>query len=137
MATYIALIHKEPQSDYGVSFPDFPGCVSAGATLDEAKDQAAEALGGHVATLRQLGQAIPRPTSLESILAGPDSAGAVAFLVVPLAQPKERTVRLNITMPEEEARRIDQFAKRQGLSRSAFLVRAARRMMESPVEKTR
>ena len=34
---YIALIHKEDASDYGVSFPDLPGCVTAGATLDEAR----------------------------------------------------------------------------------------------------
>ena len=41
---YIAIIHKDPNSDFGVSFPDFPGCTSAGRTLDEAKDMAAEAL---------------------------------------------------------------------------------------------
>ena len=34
---YIALIHKDARSDYGVSFPDFPGCITAGKTLDEAK----------------------------------------------------------------------------------------------------
>jgi len=31
MASYIAIIHKEPGSDYGVSFPDFPGCITVGA----------------------------------------------------------------------------------------------------------
>ncbi len=30
MRQYIALIHKEPDSDYGVSFPDLPGVISAG-----------------------------------------------------------------------------------------------------------
>ena len=44
MTDYIALIHKEPGSDYGVSFPDFPGCVTAGRTLDEAKREAFDAL---------------------------------------------------------------------------------------------
>jgi predicted RNase H-like HicB family nuclease len=43
---YIAIIHKEPNSDFGVSFPDFAGCITAGRTLDEAKDMAAEALTG-------------------------------------------------------------------------------------------
>ena len=33
---YLAVIHKEPGSEYGVSFPDFPGCVTAGKTIDEA-----------------------------------------------------------------------------------------------------
>ena len=41
---YIAIIHKEPDSDFGVSFPDFPGCITAGRTLDEAKEMALEAL---------------------------------------------------------------------------------------------
>jgi predicted RNase H-like HicB family nuclease len=44
MCQFIALIHKDADSDYGVSFPDLPGCVTAGATLDEARDMAAEAL---------------------------------------------------------------------------------------------
>jgi predicted RNase H-like HicB family nuclease len=44
---YIAIVHKEADSDFGVSFPDFPGCITAGRTLDEAKDMAAEALTGH------------------------------------------------------------------------------------------
>ena len=40
MPNYIAVVHKEPASDYGVSFPDFPGCITAGKTIDEAKDLA-------------------------------------------------------------------------------------------------
>ena len=36
MQSYIALIHKDADSDYGVSFPDLPGCITAGTTLDEA-----------------------------------------------------------------------------------------------------
>ena len=34
----IGVIHKDEKSDYGISFPDFPGCVSAGATLDEVRE---------------------------------------------------------------------------------------------------
>jgi predicted RNase H-like HicB family nuclease len=44
MTHYIALIHKEPDSSYGVSFPDVPGVVAVSATLDEALADAAEAL---------------------------------------------------------------------------------------------
>jgi predicted RNase H-like HicB family nuclease len=50
---YIAIIHKEPNSDFGVSFPDFRGCITAGRTLDEAKDMAAEALTGHIEVMRR------------------------------------------------------------------------------------
>jgi antitoxin HicB len=44
MPHYIALIHKDNDSSYGVSFPDLPGVVSAGDTIDEAMQHAAEVL---------------------------------------------------------------------------------------------
>jgi predicted RNase H-like HicB family nuclease len=53
---YVAIIHKDPDSDFGVSFPDFPGCITAGRTLDEAKDMALEALSGHIEVMREAGE---------------------------------------------------------------------------------
>jgi antitoxin HicB len=44
MAHYIALIHKDSDSCYGVSFPDIPGVFTAGDTVDEAMQQAREVL---------------------------------------------------------------------------------------------
>ena len=44
MSYYIALIHKESNSDYGVSFPDVPGTITAGKTIEEAMHLAAEVL---------------------------------------------------------------------------------------------
>jgi predicted RNase H-like HicB family nuclease len=44
MPHYIALIHKDGESSYGVSFPDLPGVISAGDTIDEAMQHAAEVL---------------------------------------------------------------------------------------------
>ena len=44
MPHYIALIHKDPDSCYGVSFPDIPGVVTGGDTVDEAMEEAAEFL---------------------------------------------------------------------------------------------
>ena len=48
MRHFIALIHKDADSDYGVSFPDLPGVVSAGSTLEEARQMGAEALALHI-----------------------------------------------------------------------------------------
>ena len=45
---YIAYLHKYRKSDYGVSFPDFPGCITAGNTLEEARRTAAKALTFHI-----------------------------------------------------------------------------------------
>ena len=65
MRQYIALIHKEADSDYGISFPDLPGVISAGKTLDEARDMGAEALALHLAGMAADGEAAPEPRSME------------------------------------------------------------------------
>ena len=59
MTSYVAVIHKDADSDYGVSFPDFPGCISAGSSVDEARDMAREALALHVHGMQEDGEAIP------------------------------------------------------------------------------
>ena len=130
MPNYIAVVHKEPASDYGVSFPDFDGCITAGKTIDEAKDLAFEALLLHVEGQREDGEPLPAPTNLEDVVADPENADAVAFLVVSVPDAREKVKRINITMPEETLRRVDAAARRRGLTRSSFLTRAAQEIME-------
>lgn len=128
MRQYIAIIHKEPESDYGVSFPDLPGCVTAGATLDEARDMAAEALAFHLEGLAEDGEPAPEPSSLEAVMADPDNRSGVAILVpAPPAAPK--FVRVNVTMPEDVLAAIDAYAQEHGLTRSGFLTTAAKKAM--------
>jgi predicted RNase H-like HicB family nuclease len=67
---YIAIIHKEPNSDFGVSFPDFPGCITAGRTLDEAKEMALEALNGQIEVTREAGESVPASSGLDEEMAG-------------------------------------------------------------------
>lgn len=78
---YVAIIHKDRDSDFGVSFPDFPGCITAGQTLEEAKNMAREALTGHIAVMRDGGDPIPDPSSLDMVMRHPEFRGGVAFLV--------------------------------------------------------
>ena len=124
MTSYIGLIRKDADSDFGVDFPDFPGCVSAGATLDEARRMAQEALEFHVGGMIEDGEKLPAPSPLEAIMADPENSAAVAFLVT-LQEPADRAVRVNITLPERLLRRIDERAK----NRSAFLARAAEKAL--------
>jgi predicted RNase H-like HicB family nuclease len=60
---YIAYLHKEAGSDFGVSFPDFPGCITAGKTLDEARRLAPEVLALHVQGMVEDGEKIPKPST--------------------------------------------------------------------------
>ena len=64
MRNYIGLIHKDADSDYGVSFPDFPGLITAGTDLDDARAMAEEALALHIEGLAEDGEAIPEPSTL-------------------------------------------------------------------------
>ena len=80
--TYIGLVHKGPDSDYGVSFPDLPGCITAGGTLEEAREMAAEALALHLEGMARSGMDIPTPSSADAIVAHPDAGDAIALLVV-------------------------------------------------------
>lgn len=130
MRNYIGLIHKEADSDYGVSFPDLPGVVTAGTDLDDARRMAGEALALHVEGLIEDGEQLPEPSTLEMVMADPDNRDGVAILVS-VATPVRKAVRLNITLPEDILSEIDAYARTHGLTRSGFLARAARREMEN------
>jgi predicted RNase H-like HicB family nuclease len=129
MRHYIALIHKDAGSDYGVSFPDIPGVISVGSTLDEARRMAAEALALHLEGMAAEGEAIPEPTSLEAIMAAPENRDGVAVLI-PVAEGARKSVRVNITLAEDVLSEIDAYAERHGFTRSGFLAAAARRAMQ-------
>jgi predicted RNase H-like HicB family nuclease len=81
MPQYIALIHKDAGADYGISFPDFPGCASAGVTLDDARNMATEALELHLEGMIADGEAIPPPSTLEAVMADPENRDGVAILI--------------------------------------------------------
>ncbi len=123
MTTYIAIIHKDADSEYGVSFPDFPGCVSAGATLEEARAGAAEALSLHLKGMEEDGEAISKPSKLDDIMKHPDFADGVAVLVD--APKASKAIRVNITAPEDVLSAIDAYAEQHGYTRSGFLIQTA------------
>jgi predicted RNase H-like HicB family nuclease len=128
MRSYIGLIHKDADSDFGVSFPDFPGVVTAGTTLDDARGMAEEALALHIDGLAEDGEAIPEPSSLEEVMSDPDNRSGVAILVsVKTEQPK--AVRVNVTLPGDVLEQIDKYAEAHGFTRSGFLTQAAKKLM--------
>jgi predicted RNase H-like HicB family nuclease len=125
MRYYIALLHKDRKSDYGVSFPDLPGCVTAGRTLDEARAMAIDALALHLQGLIEDGSPIPDPSSLETIMADPDSRDGVATLI-PVPSMDGPGVRVNVVLPENLLAEIDRHVASHGPTRSGFLAEAAK-----------
>ncbi|MDF7673822.1 type II toxin-antitoxin system HicB family antitoxin [Acetobacteraceae bacterium ESL0709] len=81
MTEYIALINKDTGTDYGVIFPDFPGCVTAGATVAEAKRMARETLASHIKIMKADGIIIPFPSTYAEIMSNPLYRGTLAFEV--------------------------------------------------------
>lgn len=120
MTSYIGLIRKEAASDFGVDFPDFPGCVTAGTDLDDARRMAAEALDLHVAGIAEDGTPLPAPSALATIMEDAGNRDAVAVLVDVQAKAA-RAVRINVMLPEDVLQAIDRVTR----NRSRFLAEAA------------
>ena len=129
MNQYIGLIHKDPTSDYGVSFPDFPGVVTAGRDPDEAREMAEEALAFHIEGLVEDNEAVPEPSTLEHVMGDPENRTGVAILVA-VKTDAPKTMRVNVTLPEDMLIKIDAFAEAHGYTRSGFLVQAAKSIID-------
>lgn len=129
------IIAIEPGNDtaaWGVVVPDLPGCFSAGDSLDEAMENAKEAIELHVQTMLEDGETIPAPRTLAHWQADPEFSGWVwAVVNAPVEKYFGPAEKINITVPRAILSRIDDYAKRHGLSRSGFLVQAARTAMHA------
>jgi predicted RNase H-like HicB family nuclease len=133
---YIAYLHKERDSDFGVSFPDFPGCITAGRTLEQARRMAAEALALHIEGMIEDGEVVPEPSNLDALENDPNMRGAVAVLVS-VEPERDRTVRINITARESQLDAIDRLADIAGMTRSAYTVQSALNRFASNSAKAR
>ena len=117
---YPAIVDKDPDSDFCVLFPDFPGCVSAGDTVDEALRYAEEALTGHIGMMLADDDEIPEPTPFVEIAKLSD-ATTVAIALVPVVFPG-KAKRVNVMLDEGLLGEIDRVSE----NRSRFLADAAR-----------
>lgn len=130
MKQFIALVHKDEDSAYGVSFPDLPGCFSAADDYSDLIKNAAEAL-----ALWFEDEAIVEPRGIEAVRA--EVAGELAegaFLVAaPYVKRTTAMKRVNISMDTGTLDAIDQAASDMGLSRSAFLALAAQNQIKASI----
>jgi predicted RNase H-like HicB family nuclease len=134
MDGYVAFIHPaENGSAWGVSFPDVPGCISAGDSFEEALANGREALSGHLAVLAAEGDPIPVPRRVEDVVNDPEFAedrqGAVVSMIVPRKVSAPRR-RVNIVIDPGLLRRADEAADARGLTRSGFIEQALEVLIE-------
>lgn len=124
--SYIALMHFPLDgSSWGVTFPDLPGCTSAGANFEEANANAKEALAGHVAALLADRDTVPEPRPFERLKADAafaediaDGAFAIPVELVDVPAPKER---VNVMISPLILRLADDYARERRLSRSTLI----------------
>jgi predicted RNase H-like HicB family nuclease len=130
MASYTALIDGKAGA-YGVYFPDLPGCVAMGATIEEAVVNAAEAMRDWVDVTVESGGAIPEPRTIEALLADTEVhedivAGRALLRSVQLVRHSGRPAKANLSIDAGILAAIDAEAKRRKLTRSAFIELMAR-----------
>ena len=120
----IAIEPGDKNHAYGVAVPDLPGCFSAGDTLDEAIDNAKEAIELWLESVLDGGEHIPEPRTVAEHQANPEYKGWIWGVVsVDLAELSDKAERVNITLPARVLRRIDKAAKAAGESRSGYIAR--------------
>lgn len=127
MPVAYALIHEE-NDVFGISFPDFPGCISVGDTAETAIVKGTEVLTFHVSGMADDGEKLPMLRTLAELQADPDfkedCEGGVLALV-PFELPG-KSVRINISIDENLLSLIDHATAKTGESRSGWLANAAR-----------
>ena len=107
---------------FGVVIPDFPGCFSAGDTLDDAMLGAEEAAAAWIDAVLDAGGAIPAPTSLDTVRKSATYEGW-SFGVISLdpALLDDTIERVNITLPRRVLKRLDALARAAGETRSGYI----------------
>lgn len=124
----IAIEAGTDASAWGVVVPDLPGCFAAGDTLDEAYENAKEAIAVWINTALDDGQAIPKAKTLAAHARNKDFKGwQWAIVEVDMEQFDDKVERINISVPKRVLRQIDNYVLTHSSdkNRSDFLARAA------------
>jgi len=130
MKFIVAIEPGTASTSFGVVVSDLPGCFSAGDTLDEAFDNAREAIELWCETVIEDGGEIPLGKTLTKHQSDPEFSGWVwAVVEAPVERYFGPAEKINITLPHLLLKKIDEYAKAHGATRSGFLAEAARASM--------
>ena len=104
----IAIEPGDEPTAFGVVVPDIPGCFSAGDSLDEAVSGAEEAAAAWIDAALDAGEAIPTPSSLESLRKNPVYAGWMFGVITLDPSLFDDTIEwVNILLPRRVLKRLD------------------------------
>lgn len=133
MKSFIALVHKDADSAYGISFPDIPGCFSAADDHSDLVANAAEAL-----DLWFEDEAAVEPRDIDAIRndVADDLRGGAFLVAIPYVRRTTRQRRVNVSFDTGTLDAIDAAAQQMRLTRSAFLAMAAEHEIKGQHEGT-
>ena len=117
-----------PDHAFSVTFADIEGCFSAGDTLDEAIENAQEAVEGFFQILVQDGDTLPEFKSIQEHRANPQYEGFIwSFVSVDATPFLGKSKKNNVTLPELLVKQIDEVSATNPAykNRSEFLAQAA------------
>ena len=132
MKEYIALFEYVPgEKGFGVIIPDIPGFSSGGDTYEEAVKNATEGLASHIEVMKEYGEKVPVPRTLEQIKTKwkdwAEWEKTYNFYIGHISVlPPYGTQKILVSIDTGLVARIDRVSK----NRSAFFASAAERMLE-------
>lgn len=113
---YPAVLEKADKNTYAVWLPDFPDCVAAGTTQEQALEKLEARLIQVAESLAERDQELPEPTPIGVI---GKLKGFIAFVMVKVAPPNP-SERVNVYLPKNLIAKADDRAVSLGMSRSSF-----------------
>ena len=131
--------YGDGSGQYGVVFPDFPGCVSVGNNLGHALEMAREALTLHLSSMLEDKDPVPLPSTVEAARAHMEEEALAEkeplppetlyqYILVDLPKPakKEPPVHVSISLRPAVLENIDAMAEEMGLTRSGIIAAGMR-----------
>lgn len=121
---YLAVVHHEDGSAYGVHFPDLEGCFAAADDPSDILKNAIDALDDYLADLVE----IPQPSSIEDVrkAAAEDLNEGAYLMAVPYIPRPMKVERVNVSIDRALLQAIDNFMETASIkNRSAFFAMAA------------
>ena len=115
---YPALIDGESGA-YGIVFPDLPGIVAMGTTIEEVICRGEEALQDYAVETMKDGAELVCPSGLEDVEVPPGSI--LTSILLAHVEPTKPSVRLNLVLDASIAEAIDSEARRRGITRKSYV----------------
>lgn len=124
----LAVEPGDENHSFGVTVPDIKGCFSAGDSLEEALQNAREAIEGHLELLCEDGSEIPKAKALSEHVLNEEYKGHIWVLIdIDIVPYLGKSQKVNVTLPDLLIKQIDDVVARKPeyKTRSGFLAKAA------------